>query len=160
MPLTERRKADRAKMAQEIADLAPTMGANAVINPEGYSAVAPRRVTVAIRAARGLRVDIDFDGETSIPDRHIVSWCIATDSDARLSDKFARYGSINPYHFGKATCFADGFDALCLAVEYGLECARDGSAFDAEREAAAIAKDGTAAEREARWAAYFGGRAA
>lgn len=155
----ETRKADRAKMAIIVAGMAREYGAAALVSPEG-SGLFPNRVTVDIEAARGLRVSVKFDGEKGRPNTYILSWNISGHSDARLSDRFARLGSVNQHHFRKATYVAHGFDALCLALEFGLELARNGAAFDAEREARAIAMEGTAAENVARWGTYFEGVAA
>lgn len=153
--LTERRKADRSKMADALASLARAQGATVAVEPEGSCAYRPHRIVVRVEAARGLRVAIDFDGKSCQPDVHVMSWNFDLSSDARLSDRFARLGSINEYHHRKATYVAHGFEALCFALEFGLTLARDGTAFDVDREAAAIAKDGTAAEQNARWQPYF-----
>jgi hypothetical protein len=153
--LTERRKADRAKMATIIAEIAREYGATAEIKPEGSTSYRQRRIMVKIVAQRGLCLNLDFDGQSVQPDIHVMSWHFNTDTDTCLSDKFGVLGSINPYHFRKATYIGEGFKDLCFALRYGLELAQNGEAFDEDREVAAIAKDGTAAERAARWNAYF-----
>lgn len=153
--LTERRKADRLKMALELVALATSLGATAAIEPEGSITYAPYRIVVRITAARGLRIAVDFDGKSCQPDVHVMSWHFDLNCDTCLSDRFGLLGTINLYHFRKATYVAHGFDALCLGLEYGLELARDGTAFDSVREASSIAENGTAAERNARWKTYF-----
>lgn len=155
---TERRKADRAKMAQELADLAIECGASARIEEAWPGGSDPRCTMVYIDGPRGLRVSIDFDGRSAQPDVYVISWNISTDSDAKFANGFAE--SINPYHWSKATDLAYGFDQLAHIVRKRLKAAADGPAFDAEREARYVAANGTAAERGARWAAYFDGRAA
>jgi len=154
MPLTERRKADRAQMAQAVVALATELGATARLKPEGES-LSPHEVNVHIRAARGLCVTASFDGQSPQPDVHVVSWHMARDVDTCLADTFTRAGEPNRYHFRKATAVAYGFDNLLHVLRTGLELAASGEAFSAEREAAAIAKAGeTAAERNARYAAW------
>ena len=108
---------------------------------------------VYIDGPRGLRVSIDFDGRSPQPDVYVISWNISTDSDAKFANGFAE--SINPHHWSKATDLAYGFDQLSYIVRNRLRQAENGCAFDAEREARYIAANGTAAERKARWAAYF-----
>ncbi len=155
-PLTERRAADRTIMAAKIIDLAKAFPGVTVALPPADS-IPPRRVEVFIEGPRGLCVWIDFDGQSRQPDCYCMPWYISSDSDARLSDHFGRLAgaSVNPHHFAKCTAFAEGFDELCRRLSDCLAAACDGSAFDPEREAAMIAKNGTAAERSARWAEWF-----
>jgi len=148
--LTERKKADRAQMATAVAMLAASLGANVEIEPEGSNSIAPRRVVVRMRAARGLCLTVDFDGDSTQPDTHILSWHMATDVDTCLASAFCRVGDVSAYHFRKATSVAEGFDDLCDVLRRGLEIAASGEAFSDEREAAAIAERGeTAAQRDA-----------
>jgi hypothetical protein len=152
MELTERKKADRLAMAAALEKLILAHGATFErLEPAPLS---PRAIWLQVRAPRGLCVTVDLDGDSCQPDVHVLSWHIAQDSDARLSDRLALMGSINTHHWSKATMIAEGFESLCRALEFGLEAARDGSAFSPEREAAAIAKNGTAAERQARFDAW------
>lgn len=153
--LTERRKSDRAKMADAVADIAREYGATATIEPEGSNSISPRRVMVRIEAQRGLCLNLDFDGQSCQPDIHVLSWHFNHDTDACLSDRFASFGSLNRFHFRKATHVAYGYTNLIAMLEHCLDLAQGGEAFDLDREAAAIAADGTAAERNARWNAYF-----
>lgn len=148
--LSVSRARDRAIMAQRVADLAQSLGATAEIEPMG-----DRELWVKIRAARGLCLTVDFDGDSRQQREGVwvLSWHIATDSDACLDDSFG--GSVNPHHFSKATYIGRGFDGLfglLGQVELGLCKARDGDAFNAEREAAQVAKNGSAADRAAYWA--------
>jgi hypothetical protein len=152
---TERRKADRIKMAAELEKLITECGASFVREDPPYSEgdgpiskAYAQCIRLNVTAARGLLVTVDLDGKSSQPDVHVLSWHIAHDSDARLADVF---GDINRFHFCKASYVSEGFEALCDDLRDGLEMAADGTAFDAEREAACIAKDGTAAERSARF---------
>ena len=100
MTLTERKKADRAKMAAKVVALVKDCGASAYLEAEGTNSIAPRRVVVNSVAAHG-------------------------------------------------------FEALCTTLRKRLASAADGSAFDMEAEAAYVAENGTAAQRNAQWDAYF-----
>jgi len=150
MQLQERRKADRAKMAEAVRAL--ECGATAEIEYCRYGE--QRRVDVHIRADRGLQLSLDFNGESTQPDIYVLSWHMALDSDARLADDFCGIERLNTSHWRKATDVAYGLDLLLEVLRKRLECVRDGRAFSAEREAASIAKNGTAAEQEAQWAKW------
>lgn len=153
--LTEKRKADRKVMALKLKALAESLGATADIEwEEPTSTFRKRRTIVHIKAARGLCLNVDLDGDSCQPDIHVLSWHMDLDTDARLDDSF---GNINRHHFRKATYFGEGFEGpwgLEGQVELGLCKARDGDAFNAEREAVKVATEGTAAERNARWAEW------
>jgi len=155
MALSEKLKADRKVMALKLKALAEFLGATAEIQWEDpASTYYKRRTIVHIKAARGLLLNVDLNGDSCQPDVHVLSWHIDLDSDARLADSF---GNINQFHFRKATYFGEGFEGLWGIegqVELGLCKARDGDAFSAEREAAKIEVEGTAAERNARWAEW------
>ncbi len=152
--LTETRKADRAKMAAILAQAVTAAGAvSAEIKPEDPSSVYDKRRTrVEIVCARGLLLTVTFRGDSpqSRPNIFVLSWHTDLDSDARLADVFG-YDGVNPYHFSKATQIAEGLDDLVAKVTRIVAMAADGSAFSPEREAAMIAKDGTAAQRRARF---------
>lgn len=152
---TERRKSDRAKMADAVAEIAREYGATATIEPEGSNDICPRRVMIRIEAQRGLCLNLDFDGKSCQPDVYVLSWHFNHDTDACFSDRFASFGSLNRFHFRKATHVAYGYTALIATLERCLDLAQGGEAFDPDREAAAIRIDGTAKERNARWNAYF-----
>lgn len=147
--LTERKKADRAQMATAVAMLAASLGAAVEIEREGENSICPRRVMVGIRAARGLCVSVDFDGQSCQPDVHVISWHMSTDCDTCFADTFERAAGLNRYHFRKATAVAYDFDALLVSLAAGLELAQSGAAFDDAREAAAIAKRGETAGQHA-----------
>lgn len=129
--LTERKKADRLKMATDLEKLISKCGATFTREDgkPGSFWPGPREILFKISAAQGLELHLDLDGDSPQPDVHVLSWCVHHSSDAKLSDKFGKFGPLNNYHYRKATYIAEGFDALCLALEYGLESARDGSAF-------------------------------
>ncbi|MBL4870532.1 MAG: hypothetical protein JKX72_06225 [Robiginitomaculum sp.] len=148
--LTETRKADRLKMAIELERLALTLGAKVTRHEEGQYALGKRCIYVMIEAARGMNVTITFDGESWQHNTHVLSWHIK-DSDARFSWVFQ---SVNNYHYAKATDIAEGFEALCAVIENRLTQAADGRAFCLDREAEQIAKHGTNAEQNAKWAKW------
>ena len=147
--LTEKRKADREKMAAAVIALATECDATAAIDPDWPG---ERAIMLEIRAARGLCLNIDFDGDSPQPDVHVLSWHMSTDVDTCFADAF---GDLNRFHYRKATGVAHGFDELLRSIHTGLTLAASGEAFSAEREAAAIAKAGeTAAQRNSRYDAW------
>lgn len=149
--LSELRKADRAAMVAHVVRVVEECGATAIVEE-----MRPRETWINIAAARGLRLTLDFDGESWQPNVHVLSWHFSTDCDTCFADAF---GSLNRHHFRKATDTAEGMDELLSILRKRLEQAADGSAFSAEREAAAIAESGTAAERRARFDEWVKDRA-
>lgn len=126
-PLSERRAADRETMARRAAELVTQCGAT-FERTEGAPHPGARAISLYVKAARGLCVRLEFDGDSIQPDTHVLSWHVGLESDARLSN--ARFGgNVNPHHMQKATYIAHGFDALCERVRFGLELARSGEAF-------------------------------
>ncbi|WP_395175500.1 hypothetical protein [Roseibium alexandrii] len=147
--LTEKRKKDRQTMATVLADLVRENGAEAEIRERGK-----REIVVEIRTARGVCLNVDFDGESWQPDVHVLSWHTSIDSDACFKS-YAFGGSVNQCHRRKATDTAEGFDRLCTVVKRRLSQIANGSVFDLEFEQERIARDGTAAERNAKREAAF-----
>jgi hypothetical protein len=122
--LSEHRKADREKMADQLTELAIGLGATVERSRE-----AGREIRLEIVGAQGLQVGISFDGESWQADTHVVPWNIGFGWPARLAPSF---GEVNPYHFRKATHVAEGFDELLAEIRRGLELAKSGKAFQAE----------------------------
>lgn len=149
--LIETRKADRAVMAEQVRALCEALGIPARVEVARFGDIEPRLITTLIEAPRGLRLNIDFDGDTSQPGVHVLSWHMDTDCDTCLSDAFGR---INPHHFRKSTDVAYGMSDLLEVLRRRLAQVNDGSAFSETREAASIAKHGTAADRAARFAEW------
>ena len=118
MALTERRAADRAQMARELAALATSHGAECDVIPDGSHGV---MVHIELN---GLRVWIGLERGSIQPDVHVIPW--HTYGAARLRPSF---GEVNPHHFGKATHVAHGWEALRAEIDRGLRAAADGSAF-------------------------------
>lgn len=125
--LSARRTKDLAEMARRVASLVTTCGATFECT-EGGDYPGPRAIQLYVRAARGLCVRVEFDGDSAQPDTHVLSWHMDLESEARLSN--ARFGgNVNPHHMQKATYTACGFDALCERLQFGLELAKSGAAF-------------------------------
>lgn len=121
MNYTERRKADRAYMAQKVIDLARSYGAEV----ERSEFVEPGDHRIEIDC-NGLRAGIDFERRSCQPNVFIIAW--NTRGSIRLRPEFAP-GNVNPHHFGKATLVAYGFEDLCIQLERGLQLAQSGEAF-------------------------------
>jgi hypothetical protein len=120
--LSERRAADRAEMARLTQTLITDLGATFERTSES------RAISLYVRAARGLCVRVKFDGDSSQPDTHVLSWHMDVDSTSELSN--ATFGgNVNPHHRQKATYIAQGFDELCKRLTSGLELAKSGAAF-------------------------------
>jgi hypothetical protein len=152
--LTERRKADRAKMANTLAELIRSFAIEPTIEREGESSMHPRAWVVGLQTVNGLRCGFDFDGQSCQHDVYVNAWNLGLHTDKLFADGFPG-GTINPHHFAKCTTVAYGFDALCQHVRDVLEKDRDGTLYSAEREAANVAKSGTWQERKAKWDKSF-----
>lgn len=152
MEYIETRAADRKKMAAELESLIVAAGAT-FERREGDPYPGARCIRLNVTAARGLGVSIDIDGDSCQPGVYVLAWCISTDSDACLADRFGvgGVGEVNPHHFQKSTQVAYGFESLKANIARGLAMAADGSAFDAAREATSIEKNGTAADGRLIW---------
>jgi hypothetical protein len=119
--LTEKRAADRKRMADQLQQLVLRLGGTVE-----RSQLTPRCEMLDITGAQGLHVYIDLDGESCQPDVHVIPWHITSPSEAKLAPSF---GDVNPHHFRKATHVVYGFAALHAEIERGLSAAKDGSAF-------------------------------
>jgi hypothetical protein len=124
--LREQNAAHRAEMARLIEALALETGATA--ERCRSSVLCPQETALYLRAARGLCVRVEFDGQSVQPDVYVLSWHTTRDSDAELNQ--ATFGgSVNRYHRQKATYVAHGFDELRAHLRSGLELAASGRAF-------------------------------
>lgn len=151
--LTERRKADRAKMAETLIAIAAEFGCSTEVEREGENSICPRRIQVTVIHPRGLKCGFDFDGESCQHDIFVNGWHFAGECDTTLADCFP-HGVVNPHHFRKCTTACEGFDSLCLHVRAVLGKANDGSLFCPKRERARIAENGTWQEQAAKWEEY------
>ncbi|MCY0148327.1 hypothetical protein OEG84_11545 [Hoeflea sp. G2-23] len=149
--LTETRKADRLKIATQVCNLLDRLKIDHAWTREGFVEGYPKAHRISVNAPRGLDLGIKIDGESCQPNVYVLCWHISSKVDTCLADRF---GDINPHHFSKLTAVAYGLDGLLSHLEQKLLMALDGSAFDDERETAAIAKNGTAADRNARFAQW------
>lgn len=124
--LTERRRADRGKMAAQVAELAAGRGITArAVSGEHQR---PRAMFVNLEGPHGLRLAVAFDGSSphSEPDTYVLSWHGVADDWQLAPDQFA---SVNPYHGRKATDVAHGFPDLCQLLDQRFAAITDGTAF-------------------------------
>lgn len=142
--LTERRAADRAKMADELERIATAAGAT-VTRPESYSS---REIRLEIKVTGGARIHVDFDGDSCQPDTHVCTWNVELDSPACFGD----FGSVNKYHRRKATRVCYGFDHLCETLQRDIAKLLSGEAYSAEHSRAHALE---MIEREERAAEYY-----
>lgn len=126
-PLSEKRAADRAKMAKAVEALALELGCK-VERREGREVLAPRGVRLNITAPGGLCVGVEFDGDSPQPDVHVLSWHMELHSEAKLEPSTFG-GDVNRHHFQKATYVARGFDDLMFKLDVGLSMCKDGTAY-------------------------------
>jgi hypothetical protein len=118
--LSERRKADRIAMAKGIKEIAERYGATCEV--EG----AHDEIHIVAIHPGGLQLTFWLERKSCQPDVHVIPWHIHYESDARLSTAF---GSVNPYHFRKATHVAHGWKSLATEIDRGFAAAADGSAY-------------------------------
>jgi hypothetical protein len=130
--LTERRKPDRAAMAEHVAELARAYGLVAGIIPERAGS---RETKVAIAGPHTLALTVAFRGDSPQcePDTYVLSWHMRPwadeGKDYRLAAAFC--GSVNLQHADKATDVAGGFRALVELLTQRFASIADGSAFAA-----------------------------
>ena len=139
---TERRKADREAMAKELVEAVIEAGGKAQISRDAQF------IEIHISVPGGAIISVDFDGKSRQPDIHVCTWNVASDSDSRFADII---GNVNEFHHAKANVVADGFDALKSELVADIAHFVDGCGYSEERKAYHIAKNGTAAERNARF---------
>lgn len=125
--LNERSKADRQKMADGVLKIIAECGATGSINPED-SFPGPRELAVPVSTPRGLKLLMEFDGDSPQPNVYVLSWYMDHNSPDRL----------NPATFGvhdktcgsrKATYIAYGYEDLVIKLRDGLTLAMNGEAF-------------------------------
>ena len=135
--LTERRKADRAKMAAQVAGLAAEHGIAARIVSGEHQR--PRAMFVNLEGPHGLRLTVAFDGSNPQreADTYVLSWH-GVERGWRLDPH--RFGRVNPYHGHKATDVAHGFGALLAMLGRRFETIAGGTAY--------IAAPGTSSEEQ------------
>lgn len=122
MRLTERRAADRAKMAEQVMALVRRRGFTCDMD----DGLGPRELWVNIQTIHGLALTVDFDGASTQPDTYVLSWHGVEDPH-KLSPSFA--GSVNQYHWHKATDVCEGFESLMATLDRRLTSIASGEAF-------------------------------
>ena len=123
--LTERRAADRKRIAQLIKALGDELGAEVTLERQEA-----RGLSLEIRCARDLFCRVELDGASMQPDVHVLPWHFRGNVRDKLHTRFGFVGgNVNPHHFGKCTAVARGTDALLRSLRMAMEMARDGSAF-------------------------------
>lgn len=143
--LSEKRKADRAKMADLLVEAMVKAGAKAVIEP---SQDLTRRVDVRIFAPGGAGIHVDFNGGSTQPDVHVCTWnthgAVFLDPDI---------GSVNLFHYGKATRVCYGLDDLIDQLRKDVERFVDGSGYLSHDDPRIVAMKETYKERCWTWPA-------
>jgi hypothetical protein len=138
--LSARRAKDREVMAQYLLVLARKAGA--VAKRRDANPCRPHAEVLDIEAARGLRVSVALDGDRKAgnsADVYVLSWHFAPGRRAERLNPATLLCGVNPYHFGKATDVAYGFEDLCRKLVYTLQRAKDGTAFQEPHQEALVA---------------------
>ncbi len=130
---TERRAADRLKMARAVSDLVRVVAPMRV----GVDIVMDRpndqSLTARVKGPGGLSVRVEFDGTTppQHTDIYVLSWHMDGGPSSylnRIDPRFAPKDSINQAHHRKATDVCYGFPALMERLKERLECMERGEA--------------------------------
>lgn len=123
--LTERRKADRALMAGEVAELARQYGLDNLTTGEQHGS---RATSVTVTGPHGLKVNVSFSGISNgnAPDTYILCW---HGVEPRWRLQPGKFWSVNEYHGHKATDIVHGFTALLALLGRRFAAIEDGSAF-------------------------------
>jgi hypothetical protein len=131
MTLSTRRKADRAKMANILANALREAGAAVTIGPEDSESAFYRRCTrvwISVEHDNDrAEVMVNFDGSSSQPDVHVCTW-----NTARGSCFSWCMGNINPHHFGKVNVVCYGFEDLVQSLRSDVVKLASGAGFSAE----------------------------
>jgi len=134
--LTERRKADREKMAREVEGLAARYGWQAFRCE--YTKAGDTRVNLV--GPRGLAVGVEFERGSWQTDNYCLAWHFDYKEAIRnpdapqalLSEVFSIYQG-SPFgashHRRKCTAFARGIDTLLDKLEVAMQMAAGGSPF-------------------------------
>lgn len=128
--LTERRQADRARMADAVADLARTYGLRAEIVP-GQAGQRHTEVRISGPHTLGLTVRLDGSSPHPEPDTYVLSWHMKPRSaeGAGWLLKPSEFQNVNPYHGTKATDIARGWDQLGRVLTLRFRSIASGAAF-------------------------------
>ena len=128
--LSPTRKADRAKLAEQLAAFVEARGFTATIeNPwpgEGCD-----EAMVRIEAG-GAYVGVTI-GPEDAKHGYCTPWNVAHDNSQRFTSAFGRAvrSEVNPFHRRKCMGFASDFETLLHCIGRALDCITDGEAFQA-----------------------------
>lgn len=116
------RKSDRRTMANAIKKLAVEFGYEYTEREE------ERDIYVCVKTERGLSVSMNFHPNSR---GYLGHWFISgtENSDVALAAEFETVGSRNPYHFHKATTYANNFMDFEDVIRTGFEMVKNGIAF-------------------------------
>lgn len=121
--LTERRAADRIKLAAIVKAVCQKHGAS-------FSALTEGRMIRCEIALDGVRAGIEFDGdaERALLDNYCVPW----NSEKRMNYEFeiTAGASVNPHHRMKCTAFYAGAERLERRLDDVLALIGSGEAFE------------------------------
>lgn len=123
--VSDRRKSDRSYMSKTMTALCAALG----LTCEDRS-VQARMIGHTIRFNGGLAVRVEFNGEKTRPDVHVM--CFHVDgSEARLNP--SKMIGCNPYHFRKWTVVRIGFIELLDTIFEVAELTNSGEAYQDSR---------------------------
>ena len=116
--LSERRKADRIKMANILRDVVIEHGGTCEIVDWAveYDAPGSRRLTCEITAPGGAEICVSFDGDTSYPNTFVATW------NTRGKLWINPYmGQVNPHHWSKLNRVCYNFEQLLMVISSDLD---------------------------------------
>lgn len=127
--LSEKRKADRTKMAAILRDAVIAHGGTCEIRDwavdfpdRGY-----RRLTCDITAPGGATIGVSFDGATSQPDTFVATW----NTRGKLFIN-PIMGDVNRHHWSKLNRVCYSFDQLLLVITCDMDDFADGKGYMTE----------------------------
>lgn len=125
--LSEKRKADRQKMAEGVNALIAKYKDHGITAETEYGVKGgypnERQVWVKIKTEGGLCLTVDFDGESCQPDVHLLSWYMDFESDCEITENFP--AEVNKQHRRKATQIAYGYEDLLKELTCAFDCIAD-----------------------------------
>lgn len=121
--LSERYKADRVKMTEELKAI--VQANKATVTEELHTSDG---VLMRVTGTGGLSTFVELEQRNPCgADHYMLSWFMDHTSDNRLTDDFP--GEVNKHHRRKATTLVVGFDGLKAKLAEGLRKAANGTAF-------------------------------
>jgi len=132
--LSERRQADRARMADAVARLASAHALSAEIVP-GTPGKRCTEVRISGPHTLGLAVKFDGDSPHREPDTHVLSWHMRPWADEGKGWALApgAFRDVNPHTGTKATDVAHGWPHLLALLTRRFAAIESGAAFVRER---------------------------